>query len=300
MRILWILIIILIAAVVLVSQIFFIVDETQQAIVLQFGNPIRTIRNPGLHTKLPFIQNLTFFEKRVLSSDAPPQEYLTTDKKRLVVDHVTRWQIKDPLLFFQAVGTEAGARARLDDIVFSELREELAKVDFVEVISRERENIMERVAESSEEKAREFGIDIVDVRVKRADLPEEVEQSVYSRMQAERQRESSLFRAEGEEQAAILRAQADREATVILAEGYAEAQRLRGEGEALAIKIYAAALEQDPEFYAFTRRLEAYKITLKEGDSIVIPVDSDFFRYLTSGALEPAFGEEEAAGEAGE
>ena len=300
MRILRVLIIILIAAGILASQVFFIVDETNQAIVLQFGNPIRTIQNPGLYTKIPFIQNLIFFEKRILSSDAPPQEYLTTDKKRLVVDHVTRWRIDDPLLYFQAVGTEAGARARLDDIVFSELREELAKVDFVEVISRERENIMERVAESAEEKAREFGIDIVDVRVKRADLPVEVEESVYQRMQAERQRESSLFRAEGEEQAVILRAQADRERTVVLAEGYAEAQRLRGEGEALAIKIYAAALEQDPEFYAFIRRLEAYKITLKDGDSIVIPVDSDFFRYLTSGALVPAFGEEEAAGEAGE
>jgi len=300
MRILRVLIIILIAAGILASQVFFIVDETNQAIVLQFGNPIRTIQNPGLYTKIPFIQNLIFFEKRILSSDAPPQEYLTTDKKRLVVDHVTRWRIEDPLLFFQAVGTEAGARARLDDIVFSELREELAKVDFVEVISRERENIMERVAESAEEKAREFGIDIVDVRVKRADLPVEVEESVYQRMQAERQRESSLFRAEGEEQAVILRAQADRERTVVLAEGYAEAQRLRGEGEALAIKIYAAALEQDPEFYAFIRRLEAYKITLKDGDSIVIPVDSDFCRYLTSGALAPAFGEEEAAGEAGE
>jgi len=145
MRFLRGLIIILIAAGILASQVFFTVDETEQVIVLQFGDPIRTIRNPGLFTKLPFIQNLTFFEKRVLSSDAPPQEYLTTDKKRLVVDHVTRWRIEDPLLFFQAVGTEAGARARLDDIVFSELREELAKVDFVEVISRERENIMERV-----------------------------------------------------------------------------------------------------------------------------------------------------------
>ena len=211
MRILRVLIIILILAGILASQVFFIVDETNQAIVLQFGDPIRTIRNPGLYTKLPFIQNLIFFEKRILSSDAPPQEYLTTDKKRLVVDHVTRWRINEPLLFFQAVGTEAGARARLDDIVFSELREELAKVDFVEVISLERENIMERVAESAAVKAREFGIDIVDVRVKRADLPVEVEESVYQRMQAERQRESSLFRAEGEEQAAILRAQADRQ-----------------------------------------------------------------------------------------
>lgn len=294
MRILRVLIILLIAGGILASQTFFIVDETNQAIVLQFGDPIRTLSVPGLAAKLPFIQNVIFFERRVLSSDAPPQEYLTTDKKRLVVDHVTRWRIADPLLFFQAVGTEAGARARLDDIVFSELREELAKVNFVEVISRERESIMERVAASAVEKASEYGIDIVDVRVKRADLPVEVEQSVYLRMQAERQRESSLFRAEGEENAAILRAQADRERTVILAEGYAKSQSLRGEGEALAISIYAQALEQDPEFYAFLRRLESYKIILKKGDTIVIPIDSDFFRYLISAALEPVGGQEEA------
>jgi len=278
--------ILLIAAVILAGQIFFVVDETKQAIVLQFGDPIRNIRNPGLATKLPFIQDVTYFEKRVLSSDAPPQEYLTTDKKRLVVDHVTRWRIMDPLLFFKTVGTEARARARLDDIVFSELRRELATVNFVDVISQERENIMESVALSSAEKAKEFGIELVDVRIQRADLPEVVQQSVFNRMRAERQRESSLFRAEGEEQAAIIRARADRDKTVILAEGYQESQRLRGEGEALAIRIYAQALEQDPEFYAFLRRLQAYKTILKEGDTIVIPADSDFFRYLTSAGRE--------------
>jgi|Deesub1362A_J573_1020465.scaffolds.fasta_scaffold04015_2 membrane protease subunit HflC len=295
MRILRWLIVLLVGGAILASQSLFIVDETNQALVLQFGDPIRTVTAPGLASKLPFIQNVVFFETRVLSSDAPPQEYLTTDKKRLVVDHVTRWRIADPLLFFQAVGTEAGARARLDDIVFSELREELAKINFVEAISRERESIMERVAASALEKASEFGIDIVDVRVKRADLPVEVEQSVYLRMQAERQRESSLFRAEGEEQAAILRAQADRERTVILAEGYAESQSLRGEGEALAIKIYAQALEQDPEFYAFIRRLQAYGTVLKEGDTIVIPAMADFFRYLISADLPV---EEAGVGEA--
>jgi len=287
--------VLLIAVVILAGQILFVVDETKQVIVLQFGDPIRNIRNPGLATKLPFIQDVTYFEKRVLSSDAPPQEYLTTDKKRLVVDHVTRWRITDPLLFFKTVGTEVRARARLDDIVFSELREELAKVNFVDVISQERENIMESVALSSAEKAEEFGIEVVDVRIQRADLPEVVQQSVFNRMRAERQRESSLFRAEGEEQAAIIRARADRDETVILAEGYQESQSLRGEGEALAISIYAQALEQDPEFYAFTRRLEAYKTTLKEGDTIVIPADSDFFRYLTSAGLASASGEEGAA-----
>jgi membrane protease subunit HflC len=232
----------------LVFQTLFIVSEIDQAIILQFGDPIATITEPGLAFKLPFIQNVIYFEKRILSSDAPPQEYLTAGKKRLVVDHVTRWRITDPLLFFKAVRTEAGARARLDDIVFSEIRRELATANFIDVISGERENIMNRVAISAAEKATEFGIDVVDVRIKRADLPDEVEQSIYSRMRAERQRESSLFRAEGEELANIIRAEADRDATVILAEGYQESQALRGEGEAEAIVIYADALSQDLEF----------------------------------------------------
>lgn len=280
--------ILLIIGVIIAGQSLFLVDETNQAIILQFGEPIKTVQAPGLNAKLPFLQNVILFEKRVLSSDAPPQEYLTADKKRLVVDHVTRWQIKDPLLFFKAVRTEAGARARLDDIVFSELRQELAIVSFREVIAQERENIEERVAESAAAKASEFGINVVDVRTKRADLPEEVEQSVFDRMRAERQRESSLFRAQGEEQANIIRAQADRAGTVIRAEGEREAQQLRGEGEAAAITIYAEALSQDPEFYAFSRRLEAYAGILKQGDTVIIPVDSEFFRFLINNGLQPA------------
>ncbi len=284
-RTLGITVILLIALAVVISQTLFAVDETEQVIILQFGNPVATVRSPGLKVKSPFIQNVIFFEKRILSSDALPQEYLTTDKKRLVVDHVTRWKILDPLLFFKAVTTEAGARARLDDIVFSELRRELATFNFVDVISRERENIMERVARSATEKAAEYGIGVVDVRTKRADLPEEVEQSVFNRMIAERKRESNLFRAEGNEQANIIRAQADRDSTVIVAEGYGEAQRIRGEGEAEAIHIYAEALGQDPEFYAFSRRLEAYGTVLKSGDKVVIPADSEFFQFLLNNGL---------------
>lgn len=266
------------------TQTLFVVNEIQQVIVLQFGDPIRTIQTPGLSAKLPFLQNLVYFDKRILSSDAPSQEYLTAGKKRLVVDHVTRWRIMDPLLFFKAVRTEAGARARLDDIVFSEIRRELATADFASVVAQERENIMERVAISASEKAAEYGIQVVDVRIKRADLPEEVEQSVFSRMRAERQRESSLFRAEGEEQANIIRSKADRDSTVILAEGYQESQILRGEGEAAAIRIYAEALGQDMEFYAFSRRLDAYAQILKTGDSLVIPANADFFHYLEQSA----------------
>ena len=274
-RLLWVVGIVLVAGLLFARQWFFIVDERNQAIILQFGEPIATIRQSGLSTKVPFIQNVIYFERRVLSSGALPQEYLTRDKKRLVVDHVTRWRIEDPLLFYKAVRTEAGARARL----------ELAKVDFAEVIFDERDPIMERVAASSASTAAEFGITLVDVRVKSADLPEEVEQSVYNRMRAERQRDSALFRAEGEEQANIIRAQADRASTVIMAEGYREAQALRGDGEAAAIHIYADALAQDLEFYAFSRRLESYAEVLKQGDRVVTSSNANFFRYLLSGEL---------------
>jgi len=278
------------------SQFVFRVDEREQAIVLQFGDPVKTVVEPGLAFKLPIIQKVTRFEKRTLSSDAPPQEYLTADKKRLVVDHVTRWRIIEPLTYFKAVRTEARARARLDDIVFSELRRELATVAFVDVIAEERENIMNRVAVSAREKASEFGIDVVDVRIKRADLPEEVEQSIFNRMRAERQRESSLFRAEGEEQANIIRAQADRSSTVILAEGYREAQITRGDGEAEAIRIFADALTQDMEFYSFSRRLESYAEILKNGDRLIIPSDAEYFRYLIEGDA-PVPESEDDAGE---
>jgi modulator of FtsH protease HflC len=225
------------------------------------------------------------FDKRVLSSDALPQEYLTADKKRLVVDHVTRWRISDPLVFFKAVRTEAGARARLDDIIFSELRRELATVEFLDVISNQREAIEERVAASALDKAAEFGIYVLDVRTKRADLPREVEQSVFDRMRAERQRESSLLRAEGEELGNIIRAQADRNSAVIVAEGEQQAQRLRGEGEAEAIGIYAEALTQDLDFYAFIRRLQAYDTILKTGDRLIVPSDTEFFRFLLDSSL---------------
>jgi modulator of FtsH protease HflC len=281
-----VIIMVAIIAAIVISQSIFIVDETRQAIILQFGDPVATIREPGLAFKRPFVQNVITFDKRVMSSDASPQEYLTADKKRLVVDHVTRWRISDPLAFFKAVRTEAGARARLDDIIFSELRRELATVEFMDVISNQREAIEERVAASALEKASEFGILVLDVRTKRADLPREVEQSVFDRMRAERQRESSLLRAEGEELGNIIRAQADRNSAVIVAEGEQQAQRLRGEGEAEAITIYAQALEQDPEFYAFTRRLQAYDTIMKTGDRMIIPSDSEFFRFLLNNSAE--------------
>ncbi|MCJ8498970.1 protease modulator HflC [Desulfatitalea alkaliphila] len=259
-----------------------IVDETNQAIITQFGEYRRTINEAGLHYKIPFIQKVSFLERRMLSSDALSQEYLTLDKKRAVVDHVTRWRIADPLEFFVTVRTEMGAQARLDDIVGSELRRQLAVHNLENVIADDREPIMELIAESSRLEAKRFGIHVVDVRIKRADLPPAVQQSVFQRMEAERKRESARYRAEGEERGALIRAEAERERTVILADAQEAAQTLRGEGDAQAIAIYAEAFNQDPEFYAFTRRLEAYEKLLGEKDILVLDSNSDFFKYLVS------------------
>ncbi|MBR9980694.1 MAG: protease modulator HflC [Desulfatitalea sp.] len=272
---------------IVATQAIVIVDETNQAIVTQFGEYRRTINEAGMHFKLPLVQKANFLERRMLSSDALSQEYLTLDKKRAVVDHVTRWRIADPLQFFVTVRTEMGAQARLDDIVGSELRRQLAVHNLENVIADDREPIMEVIAKSSREEAKRFGIHVVDVRIKRADLPPAVQQSVFQRMEAERKRESSRYRAEGEERGALIRAEAERERTVILADAQEAAQTLRGEGDAQAIAIYAEAFNQDPEFYAFTRRLEAYDKLLGEKDILVLDSDSDFFKYLVSHQRRP-------------
>jgi membrane protease subunit HflC len=272
----------ILAILILATQSLFIVSETNQAIVTQLGEYRYTANAPGIYAKTPFVQDVSYMDRRLLSTDALAQEYLTLDKKRLRVDHVTRWRIVDPLLFFVTVRTESGARARLDDVVFSELRRELATVPFDQVIAERREQIMEAVTANAAEQAKSFGIQVEDVRIKRADLPKEVQNSVFERMKAERSREANRYRAEGEEQSAQIRATADRERTVILAEAYQEAQRLRGTGEAEAIAVYARALQNDPEFYSFSRRLESYGKILREGDTLVLPSDSDLFAYLTN------------------
>lgn len=265
---------------VIATQVFFIVPETHHAIVLQLGNYRATRSDPGLYAKIPFMQQVTYFDKRLLSTDATPQEYLTLDKKRVRVDHITRWRIADPLQFLVSVQSEAGARARLDDVVFSEMRRTLASYNFDVIISDERDPIMNAVTVATQAQSAAFGIQVTDVRIKRADLPKEVEQSVFARMQAERSREANRYRAEGEEQGAQIRASADRERIVIVADAQEKAARTRGEGDAEAIKTYAEALNQDPEFYAFRRRLEAYERVMRERDLIVLPPDANFFNYL--------------------
>ena len=275
-------IVVLVLAFIISRQAFFTVNEPEQVIITQFGEYKRTIQDPGLAWKVPFIQTVNRFDSRVLSSDALKAEYLTRDKKRLVADPITRWRIITPLQFFKSVRDESGARARLDDLVFSELRREIASHDFDAIIGPAREAMMDNVARNVRERAIEFGIDVIDVRIKRADLPQEVQVSVFQRMVAEREREAKRYRSEGEEESAMLRAETDKQRTIILAEAQQAAQRLRGEGDATAARIYAEAYSQDAEFYSFTRSLHAYEQILAERSTVILPADTDLFQYLGS------------------
>jgi len=277
----------LVLLLVVASMCLYTVDETQQVVITQFGEFKRTVQEPGLHVKLPVVETVLRFPKRILASDANPARYLTLDKKQLAIDHLTRWRVSDPLVFFKTVRDEAGARARLDDLVFSDLRRELASHPFGKIISNLREPIMETVAKSAAAKAAQFGIEIVDVRIKRADLPEDVQASVFARMQAEREREAKRYRSEGEEEAAKIRGSTDKDRTIILAKAYEESQRLRGEGDALATRTYAEAYDPDREFYGFVRRLEAYRKLMGGENTVVLSTDSDLLRFLeTSGTEE--------------
>jgi membrane protease subunit HflC len=268
--------------VLLISQAAYNVDERDQVIVTQFGQFVRSDREPGLHFKIPFYQTATRFDKRILVSDANPGEYLTLDKKRLVADHVTRWRIADPLAFYITVRDEVGGRARLDDIVFSEMRDEIAQHDFADIISTQRETIMDQVAARTAKRAEAFGIQVIDVRIKRADLPTEVQASVFARMVAERGRIAKRYRSEGEEEAAKIRAEADKGRTILLAKAYETSQTLRGEGDASATAIYAQAFGADPEFYTFIRSLDAYEKFLSSDTTLLLSTESDLFQYLGS------------------
>lgn len=274
-------IIIIIVILALANLTLFMVDETKQVIVLQFGKPIKAIKEPGLNWKLPFIQNVLYFEDRLLSYDTAPTEIITKDKKTLIVDNYARWKIKDPLLFLQTVRDLIGAQARLDDIIYSELRVDLGLYEMSEIVSEKRDFIMKKVTEISDEKANTYGIEIVDVRIKRVDLPPENEIFIFDRMKAERERIAKQYRAEGQEESAKIIADTEKEKTIILAEAYKTAQTLRGEGDAEAIKIYAESFNQNPEFYKFFRSLEAYKISLKDQTTILLSPESEFLKYLS-------------------
>jgi membrane protease subunit HflC len=263
----------------------FVVDETDQVIITQFGQYKRTISEPGLYFKIPLAQTVVRMERRIMSSDARSDKYLTLDKKWLVADPITRWKIVDPLKFFMTVHDEVGARQRLDDIVLSEMRREIASRNFGDIVGNAREPLMVAVAERASSKVNEeFGVEVIDVRIKRADLPTEVQESVFSRMRAERERIAKKYRSEGEEEAAKIRADTDKEKTIILAKAYEEAEKLRGEGDATSSRIYADAYGKDPEFYAFLRSLTAYEQVLNAQTTVVLSTESALFKYLDSPA----------------
>ena len=259
---------------------FFIVDEREIVLVTQFGKFKRQVTRPGGYFKLPFVQEVRRFESRILGSDTPPAEFLTLDKKRLVTDPVTRWRIVEPFKFYMTLRNETAAKPRLDDIVNSELRRVLASHEFGHIIGNARDPLMQQVTAKARMQTRKFGIEVVDVRIKRADLPTEVEESVFARMRAERERVAKQYRSEGEEEAAKLRADTDKEKTIILAKVYQEAQQLRGEGDAESIKVYAEAYGKDPEFYSFIQTLDIYKETMDKDSSLVLSTDSEFLKYF--------------------
>jgi membrane protease subunit HflC len=260
----------------------FQVSEATQAVVLQFGKPVKTIRDPGLYFKLPFVQNVVYFEKRLLEYDAAPRELITRDKQQLVVDNFSRWRIVDPLKFYQTVTTINGAQSRIDDIIYSNLREVVGRTSLTEVVSGDRVALLRGVTTGSNLKADAYGVEVVDVRIKRADLPAKNEQNVFNRMRTEREQQAKKFRAEGEEEARKIRSQAEKERQVIVAEANREAQVLRGGAEAEATAIYAASYNRDPEFYNFMRTLEAYRRTISDRTTLVLDPDTEFFSLLES------------------
>jgi len=262
------------------SSSLFVVDETQTALVLQLGKPVGGVKGPGLHFKLPVVQNVVTYDSRYLEYDASARELITRDKKNLKVDNYARWRISDPLTFYQTVRDEMGAQARLDDIIYSQVREQLGKYNLLDIVATSRTQMMADVTRRTAEAARQYGIQVVDVRIKRADLPPANEKAVYARMQAERTRQAQLYRAEGEEAAREIRSQADKEKSIVLAETYRDAERIRGEGDAEATRIYAEAFGKDPEFYAFTRSLDVYSKAFKDKDVLVLSPEGDLFRYL--------------------
>ncbi|MEC9437635.1 MAG: protease modulator HflC [Candidatus Neomarinimicrobiota bacterium] len=262
----------------------FIVDETNQVVILQLGKPVKTVTKPGINVKLPFpFQEKITFDDRLLEYDSPPEEILSKDKKTLIVDNYVRWKIVDPLQFLKTVQAIPTAKSRMDDIVYSELRRELGTHDMVEIITQNREEIMDVVTKASNEATLSYGISVVDVRIRRVDLPSQNEESIYARMEAERKRQANKFRSEGEEEAQKIRAATDRDKTIILADAYKEAERIRGEGDAKAVQVYARSYSADPKFYEFVRTLDAYKKVVDDKTTLVLPSGSKLFKLLMDG-----------------
>ena len=262
---------------------FFSIHETKQAIVLQFGRPVGApITDAGLKIKIPFIQQVHYLDKRVLDLDSPAEEVIASDQKRLVVDSITRWQISDPLQFYISVRDERLARSRLQAIVSSSLRSVLGGEEFVTVVRDNRDALMKRITERVNEQSVSLGINIVDVRIKRADLPDANSQAIYRRMQTERQQEAAEFRAKGQEISRGIRAEAEKTVTVVLAEATRDSEVIRGKGDACRNRIFASAYGLDPDFFAFYRSMQSYEKALGDGTTIVLSPDSDFLKFLSN------------------
>jgi modulator of FtsH protease HflC len=261
----------------------FTVYQTQQALVVRLGDPRRIVTDPGLHFKVPLVDNVIYVDKRILDLENPSQEVIASDQKRLVVDAFARYKVINPLLFYQSVGTVEGANSRLATLLNSALRRVLGEATLTNVVRDERSQMMARVREQLDREARAFGIEVVDVRIRRADLPEQNSQAVYQRMQTERQREAAEFRAQGSQRGQEIRARADRDVTVLVADATSKAEQTRGEGDATRNRIFADAFGQDPDFFTFYRSMQAYEAGLKAADTrFLLRPDSEFFRYFAN------------------
>ena len=275
-------IVVVVALAILAYNSIFSVHQTRQALVVRLGNPVDVITEPGLHFKTPFVDNVIYIDKRILDLENPAQEIIALDRKRLVVDAFARYRVNDPLKFYQAVGSVAVANSRLSTVLNSALRRVLGESTFTQLVRDERAQLMGRIREQMDREAAIFGITIVDVRIRRADLPEENSQAVYQRMQTERQREAAECRAQGSQRSQEIKARADRDVTVLIAEATARAEQMRGEGDAERNRIFAEAFSRDPDFFAFYRSMQAYEAGLRSNDTrMLLKPDSDFFRYFT-------------------
>ncbi|CAN1593885.1 HflC Membrane protease subunits, stomatin/prohibitin homologs [Candidatus Pelagibacterales bacterium] len=286
-RILKTLIFILLAVGFLVYSTFFIVKETHQAIVLQLGEPKKVYKDAGLYWKIPLLQNVQLIDKRVLEIDAPAEEVIALDQKRIIVDAYAKFIITDPLKFYISVGNERVAQSRLSSIINAKIRGVLGKENLVNLISNERTKLMNKITKDVAEEAKDFGINVIDVRIRRADLPSANSEAIFKRMQTERTREAKEFRAEGFELGQTIKSTADKEVSIILAEARKTSQILRGEGDGLRNKIFAEAFGRDPEFFSFYRAMQSYEKSLINGSetSLVLSPDSEFFRYFGESGL---------------
>ncbi len=281
------LILLLIVVIVGYSSIF-IVQQTQQALVVRLGKPVDVVPEPGLHFKAPFIDTVINIDKRILDLENPSQEVIASDQKRLVVDAFARYRIKDALRFYQSIGSIQAANIQLTTLLNASLRRVLGEVTFIKVVRDEREVLMARIREQLDKEADGYGIEVVDVRIRRADLPEQNSQAVYQRMQTERQREAAEFRAQGGQKAQEIRSKADREATVIIAEANSTAEQVRGAGDAERNRLFAEAYGKDPDFFAFYRSMSAYETGLKSNDTrFLLRPDSDFFKFFSNSSGKP-------------